>query len=293
MQPPRKTDPTNPFARRTPWGAAKPPPFRLGLGPASLGGVKRASGSAPPPDPAPDAAPAEEAPRLAPPPPKMGSGILGSSPLIPKAPRKVRPVATPSGAPIRTAGPSAGPVASRAADTPPAPPTDLGQLASRLQRPAAPVGRRLLIGAVALGVVALIAVAAVMLSERNARLEAATPLTTAVAPPDLAPSAEEAAAAARTAAEPVAVDAPIDALPSAPIYRAATPPAPSAGAASARPSPATSAPAVIAPVPPPPAAVELPPVVEAPPPPRPAPPPVYVRPPVDPDAPIVLRREDG
>eukprot|EP01035_Chromulina_nebulosa_P040258 gene40258-54440_t len=87
MQPPRKTDPTNPFARRTPWGAAKPPPFRLGLGPASLGGVKGASGSAPSPVPAPvpDAAPAEEAPRLAPPPPKMGSGILGSSPLIPKA----------------------------------------------------------------------------------------------------------------------------------------------------------------------------------------------------------------
>ena len=289
MQPPRKTDPTNPFARRTPWGVAKPAPFKLGLGPASMGGVKAPGHTAPESEPAP------QGPKLAPPPPKMGSGILGSSPLIPKAARQARPAATPLGVPIRPSGPRSAPARTAPSD---APPPDLDQLASRLREPAAPVGRRLLIVGVALGVIALIAAAAVMLSERNAQLEAATPVTAAVTPPDLAPSAAEATAAAeaaaRTAAEPAAEEAGADPLPTAPIYRAETP----AGTTPAVVAPRTTAapPAaqtVAAPVLPPPAPVELPPVVEAPPAPRSAPPPAAVRPPVDPDAPIVLRRDEG
>lgn len=288
MQPPRKTDPTNPFARRTPWGVAKPAPFKLGLGPASMGGVKASGQSAPEPEPEP------QGPKLAPPPPKMGAGILGSSPLIPKAARKARPAATPLGVPIKPAG--QGSALARPAPSD-APPPDLEQLASRLREPAAPIGRRLLIGGVALGVIALIAAAAVVLSERNAQLEAATPVADSATPPDLAPSAAEATAAAdaaaRTAAEPVAEEAAADALPTAPIYRAEPP----AGTASVAAAPRTTAsptpaptPTVAAPVLPPPAPVNLPPVVEAPPAPRPAPPPAVVRPPVDPDAPIVLRR---
>jgi len=281
MHPPRMTDPTNPFARRTPWGVARPAPFKLGLGPASMGGVK-ASGR-------PDSGrqPVEQAPKLAPPPPKMGSGILGDSPLIPKASRQACPAATPLGVPIGPSRPRSVKVGPAPSD---APPSDLDHVASRLREPPVPVGRRMLIVGVALGVIALIAVAAVMLSERNAQPSGATPVTAAVTPPDLAPPAAEAAAA-----EPVTEGAAPDAPPTAPIDRAETPAGttPVAGAPRTTASSTTAQTATVtAPVLPPPVPVDLPPVAEALPPARPTPPPAYVRPPVDPDAPIVLRGED-
>ena len=290
MKPPSEKPGTpNPYARRTPWGRAQAAPFRLGVGP----GAAPLSGK---PVPTPIRQP--RGGDL----PAPGEGILGSSPLMPTAMaggaspliqpagakatpvHNVRPVPKPFSTPTPAVVSSTPPV--RTAPAPPAPPPPepeaIVEALSRIQEPREPIGRRLLIGGVALGVIALIAAAALMLSRRDEQIDAATSEAT-VGTPVTSPSGTP-------VQTPQAASLPeVPAV--APIYRATPPPvatvAPSAPAAGASPAPAAQL--IAEPVLPPPAAVDLPPVVKTPAP-RPVPPPPAPRPTVDPDAPFVLRR---
>ncbi|MFZ4605439.1 MAG: hypothetical protein ACOYM5_04195 [Caulobacter sp.] len=275
----------NPYARRTPWGRVQAQPFKLGAGP----GAAPLSGEPAAPKPPPMRQP--RGGDL----PGPGEGILGGSPLMPAraagpvsplnqpAEAKATPVRTPRSVPTPKSAPAPAVVAPTAAlprppVTPPPPlaPSEIIERLAAIEAEPRPVDRRLLIGGVALGVIALIAVAALMLSR----------------PDDLDEGAPEAAAApaAPAAATPSFQAAP---LPTAPIYRA-TPPV---GAPGPRPAPGAAPPPVttepVPTLPPPvltePAPVVIPPVVEAPPP-KPAPPPAPPRAAPDPDAPMVLRR---
>ncbi len=278
----------NPYARRTPWGRVQAQPFKLGVGP----GAAPLSGEPAAPKPAPMRQP--RGGDL----PGPGEGILGGSPLMPARAagpvsplnqpadaratpvRTPRPVPTPKSAPAPAVVAPTAPAARTppAAPPPPLAPSEIIERLAAIEAEPRPVDRRLLIGGVALGVIALIAVAALLLSR----------------PDDLDEDTPEAAAApaAPAAATPSFQAAP---LPTAPIYRA-TPPVGAPGlppAPGAAPPPVTTEP--VPTLPPPvltePAPVVIPPVVEPPPAaPKPAPSPPALRPTLDPDAPMVLRR---
>lgn len=281
----------NPYARRTPWGRVQAAPFRLDGGP----GAAPMSGE----PPAPKAPPLRQPRGGALPGP--GEGILGGSPLMPAKvegpasplvqPAEARatpvhtskPVLTPRSAPGPAIILPATPAVPPADTPPPLAPSDIIERLAEIERPAALTGRRLLIGAVALGVITLIGVAAVVLSRRDAGLADATPEIAVAAPA----AGADAASAVTTAPE-------IAGLPAPPIYRATLPPLTGAGMTTAQPAsapaPAPAAPAPAAgPVAAAPEPAPLPPAVEAPAP-KPAPPPAPQRPAVDPDAPFVLRR---
>lgn len=281
----------NPYARRTPWGRVQAAPFKLGVGPGSA----PVSGEPAAPKPPPLRQPRGGAL------PGPGEGILGGSPLMPArstgpaspliqpAEAKATPVHTPKPVPKPTSAPAPAVVAPAAslARTPPAeppPPIDASELIERLaaiEAETRPTGRRLLIAGVAVGVIALIGVAALVLSQRD-QPDEGTPEAAAVAP-----------AAAPESAPPATSVPDAAGLPAPPIYRATLPPpvgaTTSPSAAAPAPAPAT-APVVAEPVLAAPEPAVIPSVVEAPAPKPAPPPPAPPRQAVDPDAPFVLRK---
>ena len=259
MQPPSSKGPPNPYAGRSPWGRAEQAPFRIGVGPGSVGSAAAAASGAPTAPPAPPA--------------NRDPGILGESPLLPRKPRP--PILGADSA--ATVAPVEGP------------PADLNELLNRFdEEQARPrISRRMIIAGVAVAVLALIAIAAVVMARREAQFEAVAPEATATAPEaQLRPSVPAPSVAAPTITTPSTAVAPFPEpfapLPSTPTYRATIPPPV---------TPALSAPAPVlaAPVLPPPEPVVIEPVAVPPPVRRPAPPPA-ARPAEDPDAPLVLRK---
>lgn len=303
--PPDKPGPSNPYARRTVWGRTPQAPFRIGGAPRVSGlgtePVNRAPGAS--------AAAAPVVPKSVPP-PGAGEGILGSSPLLPRRPAGLPPppkAAPPLASPPRDGqtraearsepkpprAPEAAPVAPppeaiiepSAPNVPPVAPHP-ETLSKPYSPPGALIVRRLAIAGIVAGGIALIIVAALLLTRRDVEI------TDAPAPAQVAPG--------EVLSAPAAAD-----LPAPPTDPATLPPV------AGQPEPATPPPAVTAPsrapptaaaptaapvttppiAEPPPLLVPPPPVLEVPPPPapRPAPPPA-ARPTEDPDAPIVLRK---
>lgn len=293
--PPDKPGPSNPYARRTAWGRTSQAPFRIGVAPRVAGSrvepVNREPG-------APAAAKAGR-------PPGAGEGILGSSPLLPRrpaglpqAPEAVPPTAgSPAGvqapaAPRPEPGP---PLASEAESEPSAPafapvPQPSGTPTKPYEPNGALIVRRLAIAGIVGGSIALVVVAFLLLTRRGVEVADVPP--SSAAPAQVAPAAGPSTTPA--------VDQPVPPIDSAP-------PPPGAGQAEAStPSPAVTAPSrtptrtvepaaapTTAPPVAPPPLVAPPPVLEIPPPPAPKPaPPPAARPAEDPDAPIVLRKEE-
>lgn len=278
--PPDKPGPSNPYARRTAWGRISQAPFRIGVAPRVAGSrvepVNREPG-------APAAAKAGR-------PPGAGEGILGSSPLLPRRPAGLPPapeaVPPTAGSPAGVQAPAAPrpepgpPLASEAESEPSAPafapvPQPSGTPTKPYEPNGALIVRRLAIAGIIGGSIALIVVAFLLLTRRGVEVAAGPSTTPAVDQPvppiDSAPPPPGAGQAEAPTSSP-AVTAP-SRTPTRTVEPAAAP---------------TTAPPVA-----PPPLVAPPPVLEIPPPPAPKPaPPPAARPAEDPDAPIVLRKEE-
>ncbi|MDP1738284.1 MAG: hypothetical protein Q8L23_12710 [Caulobacter sp.] len=309
--PPDKPGPSNPYARRTVWGRTSQAPFRIG-------GAPRVSGLKTEPVNRAPGAPAAAAPVVPKPvpPPGAGEGILGSSPLLPRRPAGLPPAPRaappPAGKPkaVQTRpaarsepkprrAPEAAPVAAPpeaiiepSAPSIPPPAQHAETLSKPYRPPGALIVRRLAIAGIVAGSIALIIVASLLLTRRDVEiLDAPSP---AAAPAQVVPG--EVLSAPATADLPAPLTARATLPPVAGQPAAATPPpavtapsrAPPTAAAPAA-APVTTPPIVAPPV----LVVPPPPVLEVPPPaaPKPAPPPA-ARPTDDPDAPIVLRKEE-